>query len=494
MEDQQDPSPGDPHAIVVDIPSLSRALELELAVRRQHRGSGSQSCTLNIGKVYDLTRNVDEHEYDPHYVSIGPYHRKRIPNIIREDDKLASLNNVLSQASPGTTVQKYLTELAPVEGRARSFYAHWFSNMSSKEFLRMLLLDACFVIDRFGDMTTENISSPGANGSAQSSPAPAAGDGSPIANGHGQDGHQDRSTASASGGGNKLETGWMVRDVLYLAENQIPYFVIDKIHNLTFSGGRAPVVKAIAGCISCILQKQQYSMGTVEDDAPPPGNLLHLLYRHFLKPDTVSSSSSRTDEPVSRCRTAMEYHINGVNLKSCLVGGIGGTRSILEVMLDRASGTLVVPRLNIDGDTWRILRNLMALEQQNPAVGSHVTAYCIFMSQLACTAADVEFLSRRGVIDHRLGNHGEVAACFSDLCKGIVFDADDPGFNYLRGTCQELDELYRSRRRRWMALLRHKYSANPWLVVGVMAAALGLLCAIVQSIYAVLSYNHGAAK
>lgn len=476
------------------IPSSSEVLERDLAAWRQHHGGGSQSSTLAIGKVYDLTRNVDEHEYDPHYVSIGPYHRNRNPNIVRKNDKLASLDSILSRASPGTTVQTYQAELAPIEGRARSFYAHMFTNMSSMEFLHMLLLDACYVIDWFGDLNTDN-SSPPANGSAQSSQAPAAGDGSPVANGHGQEGQQERSTAwAAPGGGNKLEIAWMVRDVLYLAENQIPFFVIDKIHSLTFSGSRAPVVKAMAGHISGVLEKQQYFTGAVEDDARPPGNLLHLLHMHFSKPAATASPSSRTGEPVGRCRTAMEYHINGVNFKSRLVGGIEGTRSILEVTLDRASGTLVVPRLNIDGNTWRILRNLMALEQQNPAVGSHVTAYCIFMSHLACTATDVEFLSKRGVIDHSLGNHGEAAACFSDLCKGIQFDADDPGSNYLRGTCQELAELYRSRRRRWVALLLHKYSANPWLVFGLMAAALGLVCTIVQAIYAVLSYNQGKSK
>ncbi|CAL5002640.1 unnamed protein product [Urochloa decumbens] len=498
MEDQQEQSSGDPHAVVVDITSFAQAMEQELAERHQHHGDGSRPCSPTIAMVHYLTRNVDEQEYDPHYVSIGPYHRKTIrKDIIREDDKLTSLYTILSRSSPGTTVQKCLEELAPLEGRARSFYAHRFSEMNSFVFLRMLLLDACYLLHCFVNFNPQNSSSAANEQVPTSSPVPAAGGGntvrehgSPVANGHAQGADQESSTASAGGGGNKLEAGWVVRDVLYLAENQIPYFVIDKIHNLAFSGSQDPPVKAITRYVSSILQKQQYSAVELHDKAPPPGNLLHLLHMHFSKPKN-SASSSRSGEPVRRCRTAMEYHINGVNFKSC---AIGEARCILDVTLDRASGTLVVPRLNIDANTWCILRNLMALEQLNPALGCHFTAYCSFMSQLACNAADVELLSRRGVIEHRLGNNGEVAALFSNLFKGIEFDPDDNDTNYLRATCQALEELYRSRPRRWMALLVHKYSKNPWLAVGVMAGAFGLLCAIVQAVYSVLSYIQGAAK
>ncbi|CAO2187889.1 unnamed protein product [Urochloa humidicola] len=496
MADQQEPSSGDPHAVVVDIiPSLAQEMEQELVKWRQHQGDGSQPCTPTIGMVPDLTRNVDEHEYNPHYVSIGPYHRNRTrKDIIREVDKMASLNTILSRSSQGTTVQNYLDELGEIEGPARRFYANWFSEMNRSVFLRMLLLDSCYVLDWFVINFNPQNSSPAAKEQVMTgSPELAAGDGSRVANGNVQGGHQDSSTALAAGGANKLEDGWVMRDVLYLAENQIPYFVIDKIHSLTFSGSQAPPVKAITWYVSRILKKHKYSVVELGDDAPLPGNLLHLLHMHFLKPKDAPSPLQTGETVVGRCRTAMEYHINGVNFKSRLVG-IGDARCILDVTLDKASGTLVVPRLNIDANTWCILRNLMALEQMNPRVGSHVTAYCSFMSQLACTAADVELLSRRGVIEHRLGNNGEVAALFSDLCKGIEFDPDDPDTNYLRETYQALDELYRSRRRRWMALLVQKYSKNPWLAFGVMAATLGLLCGMVQAIYSVLSYIQGAAK
>lgn len=426
--------------------------------------------------VRELTRNVDPQEYDPQHVSIGPYHRKRSPNVWRYNDKLASLDAILSAATPAKTVEAYLAELATDEARARSYYANTFDDMTSGEFLRMLLLDACYVLHWFGDVV----------GVSQN--------GAPAANGHVQGGYHYQHQA---GSDNKQEVLAVVRDVFYLVENQIPYFILDKVHKLTFSGaaGVVPLSDTLAENLSqYILQKQQYTMARIQPPAEP-GNLLHLVHMHFLKPtSTVSSvtSSPTRQQPVGRWRTAMDYYISGVNLKSLPVGaGSMEARCILDVTLDSGSGTLVVPRLRFDAETGRILRNLVALEQQNPGVGSHVTAYCVFMSQMACTVSDVGLLSRTGVIVHLLANDGEVAAFFSDLCKGVLFDPDDADHNYLRATCQVLDKLYRSRPRRCMALLYNKYSANPWLAVGVMAASIGLISTLVQTLYTALSYYGG---
>jgi hypothetical protein len=92
---------------------------------------------------------------------------------------------------------------------------------------------------------------------------------------------------------------------------------------------------------------------------------------------------------------------------------------------------------------------------------------------VACKAADVALLSKRGVVAHGLGNDGEVATFFADLCKDVVFTVDDPASKYLRATCQELEKQFQSNWRRWAAWLRQKYFSNPWLTVGLAAAAVG---------------------
>ncbi|CAL5011896.1 unnamed protein product [Urochloa decumbens] len=466
----------------VDIDSLARQLREELAAANSSavQVQLTGGCPIIIAEVGSLTRNVDAAEYDPHHVAIGPYHRLRNPDLARNDEKIRCLNAVLSAASnaaAATTLEVYLDEIANLEIRARSCYAHSFS-LESREFVRMLLLDGCYLLVRFGDVVRRANGAAAGKGGATTVLAPAAG----------------------GGGGDMLEAVAVVRDVFYLAENQIPFFVIDKIHQLTRSDTTVSAVDAIAGYVRELLRRQQYSVATPALSEPTvPGNLLHLLHMNLVPtvhpPRTSDDNKVSRKRRVGRWKTATEYHLAGVKFKSRPVGGgagNGGARSILDVRLDAGGGTLEIPRLNIDGETWRLLRNLMALEQRNPEITkSHVTAYCVFVSQLACTASDVEFLARRGVVSHGLGNHGEVAALFSDLCKGVVFCADDPEQNYLRGVCQALESGVRCHRRRWMVWLRRTYFSNPWLVLGLAAAVLGLVCTMVQAVYSVLSYRQG---
>ncbi|CAO2187890.1 unnamed protein product [Urochloa humidicola] len=456
----------------VDIDSLARQLREELAAADSTVVPPPMGdCPIIIAEVGSLTRNVDAAEYDPHHVAIGPYHRLRNPELARDDEKIRCLNAILSAASAtaaATTLEVYLDEIAGLEARARSCYAHSFS-IESSEFVRMLFLDGCYLLVRFGDVV----------GAAKG--------GTTV-------------SAPASVGGDMLEAVAVVRDVFYLAENQIPFFVLDKIHQLAVSDRTVSAVDPIAGYARELLRRQQYSVATPAlSELKVPGNLLHLLHKNLVStvhPPPAADKVSRKRR-VGRWQTATEYHLAGVRFKSRPIGGDGhgGACSILDVrLLDGRGGcaTLEVPRLNIDGETWRLLRNLMALEQRNvETTGSHVTAYCVFVSQLACTAADVEFLARRGVVSHGLGNHGEVAALFSDLCKGVVFCADDPELNYLRGICQALENGVRCRRRRWVAWLRRTYFGNPWLVLGLAAAVLGLVCTMVQAVYSVLSYRQG---
>ncbi|CAL5011873.1 unnamed protein product [Urochloa decumbens] len=462
----------------VDIDSLARQLREELAAANSSavQVQLTGGCPIIIAEVGSLTRNVDAAEYDPHHVAIGPYHRLRNPDLARNDEKIRCLNAVLSAASnaaAATTLEVYLDEIANLEIRARSCYAHSFS-LESREFVRMLLLDGCYLLVRFGDVVRRANGAAAGKGGATTVLAPAAG----------------------GGGGDMLEAVAVVRDVFYLAENQIPFFVIDKIHQLTRSDTTVSAVDAIAGYVRELLRRQQYSVATPALSEPTlPGNLLHLLHMHLVPtvhpPSGAGSDKSSSNRRVGRWQTATEYHLAGVRFKSRPIGS-GGARSILDVRLDAGGRTLEIPRLNIDAETWRLLRNLMALEQRNLAVGSHVTAYCVLVSQLACTASDVEFLARRGVVSHGLGNHGEVAALFSDLSKGVVFCADDPEQNYLRGVYQALESGVRCRRRRWVVWLRRTYFSNPWLVLGLVAAVLGLVCTMVQAVYSVLSYRQGA--
>jgi hypothetical protein len=464
----------------VDIASLARQLSQELSE------SSSLLHTQLVGpiiiaEVGSLTRNVDEAEYNPHHVSIGPYHWTKNPELARNEEKIRSLGAVLPAGSAaGTTMEACLDKLACLEGPARSCYAHSFE-MNSEKFVRMLLLDACYILVKFGDVPATRRRTNG-NGTVAS-------------NGYVQGGYHQHGgavpLASAACGSDQMERVAVLRDVLYLAENQIPFFIVQKIsEELTVLDGGISAADRFAEKIRDLLIRRQYLELEETPQLSEPGNLLHLLHMHF-KPNVLPLLPS-TGERVDRWRTATEYYLAGVKFK-CRPLCTKGARCILDVKLNSSSGVLEIPRLHIDAETWRMLRNLMALEQGNPGVtGSNFTAYCVFMSQLACTPMDVELLTRSGVIAHVLGNNSEVASCFTDLCKGVVFSLNDGSCNYLRATCQALDKQFQSRHSRWMAWLWRKYFRNPWLAVGLAAAVVGLVCTVVQAVYSVLSYQQGA--
>lgn len=170
-----------------------------------------------------------------------------------------------------------------------------------------------------------------------------------------------------------------------------------------------------------------------------------------------------------------------VRLKKLEIGGKAAPAgSILDVAFH--GGVLEIPRLEIDGGTWRQMANLILLEQGSPHVGLYVTAYCAFMSQLAGTAEDVALLCESGVIEHQLGGDGDVADGLRRLCDGIIFDADDDAYNYLRPVYRAVEEHCRSRTLRLLCWVRgHANCPNPWLLLGIVAI-ITLLCFIVQQL------------
>lgn len=144
-----------------------------------------------------------------------------------------------------------------------------------------------------------------------------------------------------------------------------------------------------------------------------------------------------------RWRTATQYHAAGVRFVKRKLGGNGNgeARSILDV--DLIKDRLHVPCLTVDANTLRLLRNMVALEQKSlqQQRTSHVTAYCLFLSQLASTEEDVELLVSKGIIVHLLRSNGDVAEGLAGLCDGVVIDPDAGNDYLLRSKYEALEKL-----------------------------------------------------
>ncbi|CAO2150202.1 unnamed protein product [Urochloa humidicola] len=397
-----------------------------------------------------LRGHNDDGIFTPHYMPIGPYHLHRSsPSTDKEKKRCVCLLESLCEKRLADVTE----ELEPL---ARECYdADRVSDMTQEQLSNILLNDGCYLLLFFVDYMS------GTGGGAP-----------PLCDDH------ERPAAAVS-------RNTLVRDTVFLLENQIPFFVLQSLHERV-TGGTSSVLDYIAGPVQELLQKMLFISNKPRHAPPPPcSHLLDLVHGYFQPavvpmPAVKSMEKLRCRRPSGRWRRATEY-LRYANTRFRLREFADDEESsVLDVELQR--GTVWVPRLRIDSNTWTVLRNLMALEEQAAHRRRPVTAYCLFMSQVACTVEDVELLRRAGIVDHFLSNDGEVARGFADLCNGVVMDVDDSERNYLKTMWHELEERCDSRVHRFMGWLCQRQ--NLGIAAAFLAALILVVCQVMQTFYA----------
>ncbi|WVZ49369.1 hypothetical protein U9M48_000736 [Paspalum notatum var. saurae] len=126
---------------------------------------------------------------------------------------------------------------------------------------------------------------------------------------------------------------------------------------------------------------------------------------------------------------------------------------------------------------------------ERAAGGQAVTAYCVFISQLACTAEDVNLLQRAKVLEHFLGSDDEAARGLADLCNGVALDIDNVRRNYLKPTWLHLDRRCRMPLHNFKGLFHDKYCRNVFCRLVFFVVLVLFLCQVIQVTYAILAYH-----
>jgi hypothetical protein len=150
-----------------------------------------------------------------------------------------------------------------------------------------------------------------------------------------------------------------------------------------------------------------------------------------------------------------------------------------------------IPFLRVDSTTWTLLRNLMALEEQEEE--RPVTAYCYFMSQVACAAEDVELLQAAArqdiILEHFLGSDEQAARGFAQLCDGVDWDVDKLARTYLSPMLRELDRRCTKPVHNLKGFFRERYCGNMFQRLVFSMAAIIFFMQLIQVIYAILAYH-----
>uniref|UniRef100_J3N312 Uncharacterized protein n=1 Tax=Oryza brachyantha TaxID=4533 RepID=J3N312_ORYBR len=412
-------------------------------------------------KVPGQICNTDQREHEPSYISIGPYHYQseglQTRSNLWKEQCVSEVKSLLSPPAVDGDAGVLLDRLmAGIEDEVRMYYDDIRSSPfpdNGEAFRGMMIADGCFLLVTLGLL--------------------------------------QRPMRHPSRWDNQL---WLHDILLY--GNQLPFVVVREIYRLIRScetrteeehGFPGKKIGAIIGPMLRGYTTRPASDVVVEN----AGHVLHLCHL-LLKPTNTPMDNSEPrrgdggddDGNVERWRRATEYSELLVVFKKRELGG--GAQCISDVKI---RGRVVeIPKLELNPQTWRLLRNLVLLEQMNEHLGDHVTAYCVFISQIASTSADVRLLMERGIIVHWEATDEAAARKMGKLCDQITFY---PGWDkYLTLEWHALESHCRSWSWRLAAkLCRHKDWKNPLVVTGTLVAVVILFCAIVQSLYSFLAYR-----
>ncbi|XP_030532087.1 UPF0481 protein At3g47200-like [Rhodamnia argentea] len=391
--------------------------------------------------------------YVPQIVSLGPYHHGKERLRQMEQHKWRCLHRVLMRTNH--RIGFYLDSVMEVEERARTCYEGPIS-MSSTEFVEMMVLDGCFVIELFQG----------------------------VAEGFETLGYPPHDPVfSMRGPVNAIQ-----RDMILL-ENQIPFLILNRLYGLQH--GHLDQEGVLANLALQFFDPMKPTEPTDEhltissnrlesNPLPDHGELhcLELFRRSLLHPgpspvDTKELSHKR--QQLIHCVT--ELRQAGIKFSK------GKTDRFWDIQFE--GGSLQIPQLVIHDGTKSLFHNLIAFEQCHSNCTKDITSYVIFMDNLINSPKDIGHLHDRGIIEHWLGSNAEVADLFNQLCQEVVFDVSD---SYLSTLSQQVNEYSSHSWYRWLFLLKNEYFGNPWSITSFIAAVVLLGLTFAQTFYAVYGY------
>ncbi|XP_059291418.1 UPF0481 protein At3g47200-like [Lycium ferocissimum] len=453
--------------------------------------------STTIFKVSVKLRESNPDAYKPKLISIGPYHRHNPDLRSIEKYKLMYLQRFLRRKE-GIDVESCIRELEELKDEARKCYddiEDLDSDSSTGQFLQMLLLDGCFVVEFirecYGEIPTEE---------------------DPIIN--------------------AACIYYQVRRDLMLLENQLPFFVLTKLHDMTKDVDETEDVDETS---FPIMVKRTFlpflpkftptSFLKTECNAENIKHLLQLVhmscYPSEMKTSIIRNSRMReVERDRAYCRKSlcwnllpkfrsketpidrdhhMPWHDIMPNVTELCEAGVSFTKvgtiyrhldkdnledntSLFDIKFE--NGLMKIPCFEVSDDTEATLRNLIAYEQQSSHVSpKYFSDYAIFMDRLVDSERDVSLLRQKGIIRNIIGEDKEVAMLFNKIGKGISISHDF----YYKEDCKKIVQHCEKPWNRMKANLRSNYFHSPWAGVSTVAAIILLLLTATQTVLSVLS-------
>ncbi|PRQ36370.1 hypothetical protein RchiOBHm_Chr4g0390741 [Rosa chinensis] len=465
-----------------------------------------KKCIFRVPNVL-LRQNPEA--YTPDVVSIGPLHHYREKRG-QEDGKGGKedkegkggedfqlmkrvktryLNEILTGMK--ITLEELTTEVIKLsdqknegefEQRARDFYAEPLDHISSEEFIKMMIVDSCFLIQLFRKCNDQKLRALD----------------DPVFN-------------------MDCMFHFLCHDILLL-ENQLPWFVIHSLYGLTLDiypgeasrdvySGEASLSILILKVLS-ILPSLKHSCSTYkthlhENECHCDADVLHILdlvrasivipltnikesghkaagkegtsnpqehQVHTGNKDKRDNKATHGDTDQHQIRTATALSKADIKFKRV------EKDSIMDIQFNEGgwfkNGTLEIPHLDVGMSSKTLFRNLIAFEQCYHGYSNEITSYAIFMDNLISSNEDMELLCKEKVIGNWMSDE-DGCKFFSNLYKDIPHKK----FYYV-DLCEQVNDRYRLKWYTWLASLKGEKFSNPWRI---SAFAIGIFILILTA-------------
>ncbi|KAL5222153.1 hypothetical protein ABZP36_026866 [Zizania latifolia] len=464
--------------------------------------------TVNtLVRLPEYMREANRSLFEPRVVSIGPYHRAKKSTHMDEAHKEGHRANKSThdmEAHKERLVQAFFDRQG---NENREFYVeeitahcfaqalHWYGGDVGGYTANMLMLDGCFIVELLLLQW------------------------------------EDKARAD-----NYIRIMWnSIYYDLLLVDNQIPFFVVERIFRRFRSRNENPafdntqLLHLVTRFFNPINREGQFSWAPAKlaPDVLPAAaanQVRHLLdVQHRLAvwntgtEPTATLNCSRCVDICGRGRAstmprgipaANELQDYGVRFlvddatpseKSKIFDGkIRGDgdlvdkseqRKIFDVKFE-GNGAMTIPRFEINFGSKILLANLFAYEQivrQPCDKHGAVTSYIALMNALINTADDVMVLQRAGILDNLLSSEKEVASFFNGLGRCTMLDMREHRYS---GMFQDVNKYWMSHLNfsKYLAIFRLKHLRNPWTCISLLGAILLVIFSFTSMIIAILNF------
>ncbi|CAA7024500.1 unnamed protein product [Microthlaspi erraticum] len=404
-----------------------------------------------IYRVPNCMRQVNPEAYTPQILLIGPLHHslksqalksrgdmtdtKSMDYLNMERHKKIYLAEFKKRVGGENSIEGFTRTIEEDEEMIRESYSESTAWIESPEFVEMILHDSVFILEFM--LRNYEI---------------------------------DRSQKTGDPLMDEPCQGAMVRRDLGLLENQLPYFLLDKLFE--------PIIHTLADITFRELVMYIFDFtDKIGDDSK---------FRHFtdlsrcVLVETLPGNYI-THEKIPELNE--KYHAYKLHKGGVTFNAVDEELSldVLSLDVEFKNGCLNIPSFFVDGLSEMKLRNMMALEQCHYANNTHVCDYIFFMDSLIDTEEDVALLVEKGIIKHFLGDIGSVATMVNRLSLGVL----NFGSHYSVIT-KDVNSYYHNSWNKSRAVLKTVYFNNPWRGTATVAATLLLLLTLIQTMTSVM--------